>query len=425
MKPESKLTGHERFGELSALAAGGQLSPDDYTEWKTHLADCADCRAEYASFASITSDHLPLLHEDKASPRLIGNKLIRLVTGEPGCEQRFLAKARGQGYPLGADAGRDVSTSSVTRPFFTRPPAYVYPVVLVLIFVIGIFMHRTHLSESQNAARVREISRLNEELAALRQQVSDLSQKQESSLSQSKAQSAELALRGDALEAQLKGASAQIRVLLSEVATYEGKENDLTSHLQQSQREIGALTNELQSVRGLRAQDTATILEQRTRLEQVQQQYRAELEAINREKSLLAADRDIRDLMGARNLHIVDVFDVDGKGRTQKPFGRVFYTEGKSLIFYAFDLGGKRPSVVNASFQAWGAQEVNEHQAQSLGIFYQDDKAQNRWALKFNDPSVLATIDYVFVTVEPSGGSKTPSAHKVLYAYLNTKPNHP
>jgi hypothetical protein len=26
--------------------------------------------------------------------------------------------------------------------------------------------------------------------------------------------------------------------------------------------------------------------------------------------------------MGARELHIVDVFDTDGKGRTKKPFGR-------------------------------------------------------------------------------------------------------
>jgi hypothetical protein len=40
--------------------------------------------------------------------------------------------------------------------------------------------------------------------------------------------------------------------------------------------------------------------------------------------------------MGARELHIVDVFDTDGKGRTKKPFGRAFYTQGKSLIFYEF-----------------------------------------------------------------------------------------
>ena len=32
------------------------------------------------------------------------------------------------------------------------------------------------------------------------------------------------------------------------------------------------------------------------------------------------------------------MFYVDSDSRTRKPFGRVFYTRGKSLAFYAFDL---------------------------------------------------------------------------------------
>ena len=68
----------------------------------------------------------------------------------------------------------------------------------------------------------------------------------------------------------------------------------------------------------------------------------------------LSSDRDIRELMGARNLYIADVFDVDSSSRTRKPFGRVFYTRGKSLIFYAYDLD-RRPAVRDASaFQVWG-----------------------------------------------------------------------
>ncbi len=38
--------------------------------------------------------------------------------------------------------------------------------------------------------------------------------------------------------------------------------------------------------------------------------------------------------MGARNVHILDVSDVDGNGRSKKSFGSVFLVEGKSLIFY-------------------------------------------------------------------------------------------
>ena len=51
--------------------------------------------------------------------------------------------------------------------------------------------------------------------------------------------------------------------------------------------------------------------------------------------------------MGARKLYIADVFDVDSGSRTRKPFGRVFYTQNKSLIFYSFDLAHE-PGVKNA-----------------------------------------------------------------------------
>ena len=46
-------------------------------------------------------------------------------------------------------------------------------------------------------------------------------------------------------------------------------------------------------------------------------------------RQFLSSDRDIRELW-ACNLYIADVFDVDSSSRTRKPFGRVFYTRGKS-----------------------------------------------------------------------------------------------
>jgi len=152
---------------------------------------------------------------------------------------------------------------------------------------------------------------------------------------------------------------------------------------------------------------------------------REQAETLDHQRRLLTADRDIRDLMTARNLHIIDVYDVDGKGRTRKTFGRAFYTENKSLIFYAFDLEERRITKANYSLQAWGYQQSTERSVQSLGVFYADDQKQNRWALKFEDPEVLAQIDAVFVTIEPPGGSKKPTGDKLLYAYLRNKPNHP
>jgi hypothetical protein len=144
------------------------------------------------------------------------------------------------------------------------------------------------------------------------------------------------------------------------------------------------------------------------------------------DEQYLSSDRDIRELMGARKLYIADVFDVDSGSRTRKPFGRVFYTQNRSLIFYAFDLD-RQPGVKNASaFQVWGQRDAEErNRATNLGILYMDSESNRRWVLKIDDPKELAEIDAVFVTIEPRGGSQKPTGKPFLYALLRKEANHP
>jgi anti-sigma-K factor RskA len=103
----------------------------------------------------------------------------------------------------------------------------------------------------------------------------------------------------------------------------------------------------------------------------------------------------------------------------------VFYTKGKSLIFYAYDLDQEPGLKSVRAFQAWGQRGPDRTQALSLGIFYVDNSSKKRWVLKFDDPKMLAQIEAVFVTVEPSGGSRKPSGKPLLFAYLKADPNHP
>ena len=112
--------------------------------------------------------------------------------------------------------------------------------------------------------------------------------------------------------------------------------------------------------------------------------------------------------------------DAHGESR---PFGRIFLTEGKRLIFYAYDLD--RIRVKNASFQAWGQRENGGQATVNLGLLYMDDQKQSRWALKVEDPNVLKAINSVFVTLEPSGGTIKPTGKKLMYAYLRNPINHP
>jgi hypothetical protein len=162
------------------------------------------------------------------------------------------------------------------------------------------------------------------------------------------------------------------------------------------------------------------------RIRELSDQLAEQTAALNRERDLLSADRDIRELMAACNLHIADVFDTDAKGKTRPALGRIFFTEGKSLIFYAYDLNDNRVQNAGYNYRVWGKKEGRGQQAKSLGIFYSDDKNQKRWVFRYDDPKVLSEIDSVFVTLEPPGKNPvTPQGDKLLYAYLRNQANHP
>ena len=146
--------------------------------------------------------------------------------------------------------------------------------------------------------------------------------------------------------------------------------------------------------------------------------------SLNQQDELLAHDRDIREVMGARNLYIAEVYDADENGATRKPYGRVFYTKEKSLIFYAYDLD-QQDSEARPDISGLGSPRPGLQAGVSLGIFYEDNASKKRWVLKSDDPKTLAQIDAVFVTVEPHGGSDKPSGKPLLFAYLRVNPNHP
>jgi hypothetical protein len=138
------------------------------------------------------------------------------------------------------------------------------------------------------------------------------------------------------------------------------------------------------------------------------------------------ASNEVHDLMGERNLHIIDVVDTDGTGKTKPAFGRIFLTDNKRLLFYAYDLNEARLQNAKFKYRIWGETPGHGEHPQALGVFYSDDKAQKRWVFKYDDPKVLSRIESVFVTLEPSGrDSDRPQGQKLMYAYLRGEVNHP
>jgi hypothetical protein len=200
----------------------------------------------------------------------------------------------------------------------------------------------------------------------------------------------------------------------------------LNHKLQEAQNALNAAQQRLERLQEEHNQQQLRTASLQTRVEDLSANLQQAQDVAQRDEGFLASDRDIRELMGARDLYIADVFDIDREGKTRKPFGRVFYTGGKSLLFYAFDLD-REPGVREAStFQVWGRRGPGDKRPLSMGILYEDSSSNRRWVLRFDDPKVLAEIDAVFVTVEPRGkpGQK-PTGRQLLFASLRTPPNHP
>jgi len=227
--------------------------------------------------------------------------------------------------------------------------------------------------------------------------------------------------RSDELMAENGQSAAQLKELSQQ-------RDDLNAKLQAMSQAYNDNQAELASLRSERDKASLRSAFLESKIEDLTARTRDQDRRLKDAEQYLSSDRDIRELMGARKLYIADVFDVDGSSRTQKPFGRVFYTQGKSLIFYAFDLD-RQPGIVNAStFQVWGQREAPQGEPASpmnLGILYMDNETNRRWVMRFDDPKQLAEIDAVFVTVEPRGGSHKPTSKPFLYALLRNQANHP
>ncbi len=421
------MNNHEHFEELSALAAGGLLPEEEMREWLEHSATCSQCSADYQMFVDVHDEEIPLaLKRAPAFPSLTAPLI------PDGFRERFLARM----WEVGARFSDEAAANRKLRwrgtlPAFTLPRAAVTAASILGLAILtagSLYLsHRRGAADVQqalatqqksSASTIQQLARENGELKSQFERMSRAHEERMADLSRSQAALAtdESTLR--ALRDELHAAE------LEKQSSDDARDKRLTnfqSGLQQAGQQLAAAQNELQQARTAGVQGEATVVALQTRVTELSEQLRAARAIGEREQQLLQADRDIRDIMGARNLHIVDVIDAGGSGKETKAFGRVFYTEGKSLVFYAFDLNES----LKSSYQVWAANDSSPGRAASLGLLDKDDRHQRRWTLKVDEPSMLQSINTVFVTIEPLGGAEKPKGRKLLYAFLGTDANHP
>jgi len=409
---------HEHFEELCALAAIGQLSEDEQQELLGHLPGCVPCQRAHDDFALIL-DQLP-----SAGPHNISGDTDELLSGS--YRPKFLERASEVGICFSPEAHGRAGTVPVR--FTSQRTWYIAALVTAILCMLALAVplgrlgrwNKGKLRNEQNAPVMSRAELRNPVLEAAHMPRSSLTavvEDLERTVQALKQQVAKVSQEKDRREAE----SAELKKRLMSL---NSQSELLKSQSEKSDQALLEANAELEKLRGAQGEILAALGDNAKKITDLSAEAAADEAALNRERDLNAAAKDVREFMAARNLHIIDVYDYDTRGKRDKSFGRVLYSEHKKLIFYAFDLG-KNDSASKVTFQAWGQREGNGTETRNLGVFHVDDHAQRRWILRVEDPKLLSSIDSVFVTVEPSPGGDKPSGKKLLYAYLGADANHP
>jgi len=438
---------HGRYEEMCALAATAQLGGKEMSELNAHISTCDSCREFLWSLGQVSVQVMPLLAEngapaadivppdgmrDRFLSRLVSEELLNGVNGGPRLHPFLLRKPPSS--TLGEEQGgkqprhvEPVLSGQNSRLFgsLSRSAAVMTLCAIVgtAVFYAGVWKGRHTPQQPTQAQRtvasapnssVSDADSLSQLEGKKSQPESTLAKlKQELSASQSEKQS---------LSDELTTAKDKLAAL-----TIQGKSasEHSSTELQEAQNKVATLQSRGEALSERLAESEVKLGIQKQMREDLAAKLDTTEEELRRHNDLKSAKLELGDLVATRNLHIVDVYDADSSGKRDHSFGRVFYVEGKSLVFYAYDLDAPGQFKANVVFHVWGEKAGVKEVAHSLGILHKDD-GQNRWAMTFDDPSVLVKINSAFVTTEvASKQHNEPHGKKILYAYWGNQPNHP
>jgi Putative zinc-finger len=432
---------HDEFLELCAVSTSGQLSEEDQRRLQEHLVVCSSCREALEQYEAIIRHAIPAMGAGETPQTIEAGSRWSEKQAESALFERIARDEGGGGIERTGPIPphRETSSRRVLAPESAaawRSVWTLYAAGILLFIALGFCAYQVGIRRGTNTAKVTAPHPDTQSQSALEEKLSDTSHEREVARAQVEQRDSviaelrrQLEQQSTKVDDQMKAAQEQSETALRNADS--GRQELIQQRTEAEQKfnfaqsDVLALQAKLDSIAEQSSRDTKQVATLDAKVNELTNLLRQREAAVDQQQELLAHDRDIRELMGARDLYVAEVYDVARTGATQKPYGRVFYTKGKSLIFYAYDLDQQTVAKKASTFQVWGQRGSEREQAFPLGIFYEDNALKKRWVLKLDDPKLLAQVDAVFVTIEPNGGSRKPSGKPLLFAYLRVDPNHP
>ena len=425
---------HEHFEELCAAASIGQATAEELAHLEQHTSECDACRQAYLDYLNVASQEFAA---PRQAPSLSGRDLEEALNSEL-FTRRFFDRAKREGIVFSRDVDKN---TKVAAPVGALPPRRLFrpgwavaAAAAVVFAVIGSssYFHWSRRSENrQGTSAAIPKSNVGEPptTTALDSRIQELTAANSGLRLQIERLSTELRKKDEQLigvETNLKATSQDRRNIVLDRDALQAKLDSALRELGRTESLIAAAQQEASTQTTYAKDIEAKSVADQVKLRDLEDSLDEKSALLDHDRQLLRASHDVTDLMGARNLHIVDVVDTDSRGKSRPAFGRIFFTEGKSLIFYAYDLNRQKMQKADYQYQIWAKKEGPNQRPLKLGIFYSDDRTQSRWMFRCDDPKVLREIDSVFVTFERSDSDLShPEGPSLMYAYLRGQPNHP
>jgi hypothetical protein len=423
------LRDHEEFRELGCLAsAGSALTADESAKLASHLRNCEECNQAFHQYTILSTNGIPSLADAYDCPQRRGS------SNDTATWDKLFARVRIAERRASSGLAGELSAALMPRLLqggsMGRLARAAFAAGLIVMVGVGGYRWGSHREPSEKKVQTTSEDSF-QKLATANRSIEELLNVQTKRLfqlqkenSQKEQELTKLHATLHALEDHSIENTVAKSAIQESLRTVSQERDILIGQLRDAETAYGKVQAELVNLRAERDKILLRTTSLESRIGELTATNQDQEKKLKDDEGFLAYDRDIRELMGARKLYIADVFDVDSRSHTEKA-GRVFYTQGKSLIFYAFDLDRQPGTKNSAAFQAWGQKEASEGKPLNLGVFYLDNAANRRWVLRCDDPKQLAEIDAVFVTVEPRGGSDVPTGRALLYASLRREANHP
>lgn len=410
---------HEQYEELCAQAAIGGLSESEWADLQPHLQTCSACRLAAAEFFRLGVDVLPMLGQScrpGAVPAGMKERLLRIIQAEifPSCanpEEKPVPRLR----------------QVIRRHLWAAWVASLAAAVVLTAIVVSRLERNNHSASSvRETPQASSVSHPNESNGLASKEPSHaerpLQQQLRSAQEQLEVLKTQLKRQEEALEAARRertDLAVRIEQLNAENARVRDGNAQREDELAMLRRVLERSRSEENATRTAAAVTEAELKDAQSQISQLSAQLTEE----QRQRIVLT---NAQNMIVARNLHVLDVRDANEDGRPMRAFGRIFYTEGEKLDFYAYDLDDPGKIATTGSFYVWGEKPGTAQKVVSLGRFHIDSEPDGRWLLRVTDPHLLSQVTSVFVTFEPkSGGVMQPTGRRILTRLLTTEANHP